>query len=666
MKIWLIAIAACAAPLYADGQFLQWMDRIAQEQLSKREAAIARIQTKAEAETRRQAVRAKILELIGGLPEYDGPLNAKVTGRVEQPRYIIEKVVFESLPKVFVTANVYKPKEPGRYPGVLMPLGHWDNGKPAVQDIAANLAMKGFVALAYDPLGQGERQQAYDARLAASLAGGSVEQHLMAGAQSVLMGTSFARYRIWDAKRALDYLVSRPDVDSGKIGCTGCSGGGTITTYISALDPRIKVAAPSCYMNTFRLLFAGPTGDSEQTVPGFVAAGLDVADYVELFAPRPYLMVSTTGDFFPIEGARHTYQEARSWYRLYDAEDKVQWAIGPGGHGTPREVRERIYDWMIRWLKDGKGDMREEPVEKLPDFRLLATATGQVGGRDIYEAIGDEFRRKQSQGSQEEMLAELRKWSAPAGERPPAARVLSEEESLDFKTQRLAVEVEPGLEISALLAIPLTRGRKPAVLVVNGDAAAAAQIAKRGAVALCLEPRADHSARGVKSLAGDWVTDTRAWLIGRNLPGMRAADIIRGVDLLASRPDVNAASISAAAQDVPGVWLLMAAALDPRIGKIWLNRTPYSLRASLDGPLHRNLHDALIPGFALKWDLADIRRALGSRTVIWTDPTGWMGTVVPNLDGCVYRTFEEPDDRFWNALLPAAQPRRDADLSGRR
>ena len=648
MKLLPLAVLVCVSPLWADDQFLKWMDNIAQEQLSKREAAVAGIQTVGDAQARQRAVRTKILDLIGGLPEYAGPLNAQITGQIEMPRYIIEKVIFESLPKIFITANVYRPKEPGRYPGVLMPLGHWDEGKPAVQEIAANLAMKGFVALAYDPLGQGERRQSYDPRLRASLAGGSVEQHLMAGGQSVLMGASFARYRIWDAKRALDYLVSRADVDTARIGCTGCSGGGTLTTYISALDPRIKVSAPSCYINTFRLLFSGPTGDSEQTIPGFLAAGLDVADYIEMFAPKPYLIVSTVGDFFPLEGARHAYEEARSWYRLYKAEDKVQWAIGPGGHGTPREVRERIYEWMIRWLKDGHGDSREEPFQPLPDFKLFSTEAGQAPGRDIYEAIGDEFRRRQSTGTQEQMLAELRKWSPLAQHKAPAARILSESELVDIKTQQLAIEVEPGLEIAASLAIPLARGRKRAVLVVNGDTNTAAMLARRGAVALSLTPRSTTNAAG--GLAGDWVTDTRAWLIGLNLPGMRAADIIRGVDLLAARPDVNAAAISAAAHDVAGVWLLMAAALDPRIGRLWLHRTPHSLRAALDGPLNRNLHDALIPGFALKWDLADLKQALGSRTVIWTDPTDWMGKVAPSVDGCTYRTFEEPDDRFWGML----------------
>lgn len=314
---------------------LDWMDRIAQSQLSRREAAIASIKTVAAAKERKQAVRAKVLELIGGLPDYHGPLEAWITGRIDAGPYFIEKLVLESLPHYYITANLYRPNASGRYPGVLLPLGHWENGKPAVERIAANLAVKGFVVLAYDPVGQGERLQAYDRRLERSLAGGATDQHFMTGCQALLIGQSFARYRIWDAKRALDYLVSRPEVDADRIGCTGCSGGGTLTTYISALDPRIKVAAPACYMNSFRILFTGPVGDSEQSLPDFLSSGLDQTDYVELFSPKPWLISSTEQDFFTPAGARLVYEEARRWYRIYGAEDKVKWVVGPGGHGTP-------------------------------------------------------------------------------------------------------------------------------------------------------------------------------------------------------------------------------------------------------------------------------------------------------------------------------------------
>src|SRR6476646_1843144 len=160
-----ILIFLLGSNLAAEDRFLDWMNQIAQQQLDKREAAVKAVQSVDQAEARKREVRAKILELIGGLPDYNGPLNARVTGRLERPGYVIEKVIFESLPQYFVTANLYRPRAAGRYPGVLMPLGHYSQGKVAEERIAANLALKGFVALAYDPLGQGERQQAYDRRM---------------------------------------------------------------------------------------------------------------------------------------------------------------------------------------------------------------------------------------------------------------------------------------------------------------------------------------------------------------------------------------------------------------------------------------------------------------------------------------------------------------------
>src|SRR5262249_53015883 len=110
-------------------RFLQWMDRIAQEQLDARAKRIDGVHSVDDAERRKAEVRGKILESIGGLPDYNGPLNARVTGRIERPRYVIEKVIFESLPRLLVTANLYRPSQPGKYPGVLLPLGHWEEGK---------------------------------------------------------------------------------------------------------------------------------------------------------------------------------------------------------------------------------------------------------------------------------------------------------------------------------------------------------------------------------------------------------------------------------------------------------------------------------------------------------------------------------------------------------
>jgi dienelactone hydrolase len=625
------AFALLVASPYDD--LLAWLDRIAQAQLDARQKRIEAIHTREAGAERNREVRAKMLQLLGGLPDYNGPLNARTTGRIAASGYTIEKVLFESLPRYYVTGNLYVPATPGKHPGILFSLGHWEQGKPAAQQIAGNLALKGFVVFAYDPVGQGERVQAYDWRLGRSLGGGATEQHTQHGALSLLVGQELARYNIWDAKRALDYLTGRPEVDAARIGSTGCSGGGTITTYISALDDRIKVAVPSCYMNSFRLLFPGPLGDSEQSWGGFLASGLDQADFVELFAPKPWLMTSTREDFFTPAGARIVYEEARQWYRRFDAEDRIQWVVGPGGHGTPREVREAIYAWFLRWLGPAAPSATavEQDIEFRPDHEFRVGETGQVSvdfhGRELYEVIKDAAVPPVGKIDVARAMRDL------IAHKPPANVKREASGEVHF-------EPDEGLSLTArILALPGS-GRRPAVLVVQSEAEPsqrAREIAAAGEVVLVLVPRGLPAPPTVR-FTGDWITNLRASLVGRSLPAMRANDILCGVDVLAAQPDVDPAQIRAVAEGTPGAWLLMAAAADARIGRVNLYRTPFSLRAALDNPVNRGLHDAVIRGAALHWDFDDLVKAIAPREVVWTDPTDWMRNVVVR-PGFSYSTF---------------------------
>jgi dienelactone hydrolase len=650
---------------------LRWMDRLAQQQLQLREDAIATIHNVADAERRKQSVRQTLLSLIGGLPDYSGPLHARVTGRIQAEGYAIEKVIFESLPGFYVTANLYRPNQPGRYPGVLLQAGHTQEGKPEGQRLAANLALKGFVVLAFDPVGQGEREQTYDLRVDRPLAGWSVPEHIQAGAQSILVGESVARYFIWDAKRALDYLVSRPDVDPAHLGAVGCSGGGALTTFIGALDPRIRAVAPACFINSYRLLFAGPDPDSEMSPPHLLASGLDMADYVELSAPTPWLILATDDDYFTPAGARLVYEEARRWFGLYGAEDKLRIFVGSGPHGTPLETREAIYEWMIRWLKDGHGDSHEQPVNIYSNHELLITPGGHVdgepGSRKLHQLILDDFRGRKRQGTASELVAELRRLNIPSDGVAPAVTVSDESDGPEVRRQQIRFESEPGVEIRGKLYVPHSGERSPAVLLVAdkmsnssipSTASLAERIARTGRVVLELEPR-DAPGEGDRPFVGNWLTNARADQIGRNLPAMRAHDIVRGVDFLASRKDVNPASIRAVARGVKGIWLLLAAAVDPRIGKIWLDRTPYSLRAALENAMNTDLFDAVIPNFALHWDLDDLTKAMRNRPVLWTDPTNWMGKPVPLGPPFQYRYVlgdntdlqNEQDDTYMKQFL---------------
>src|SRR5260221_4577299 len=197
--------------------------------------------------------------------------------------------------------------------------------------------------------------------------------------------------------RSVDYLVSRPEVDAARIGAAGCSGGGALTTYIGAMDARIKAAAPACFINSLQVLFRGPYPDSEMSLPGFLAAGLDHADFLEMVAPKPWLAQATEFDFFTPEGARIVVDEAKRFYAVYGARDKVGLFVGKGPHGTPQETREAMYGFMIRWLKDGKGDPREAVVPLLKDGELQVTASGQgadePGSRLLHQGLRDELKR---------------------------------------------------------------------------------------------------------------------------------------------------------------------------------------------------------------------------------------------------------------------------------
>jgi cephalosporin-C deacetylase-like acetyl esterase len=525
---------------------------------------------------------------------------------------------------------------------VLLQSGHTQEGKVENQRLAANLAVKGFVVLCFDPIGQGEREQTYSRQLNAPVAGWSVPEHNVLGAQAVLVKEGSARYFIWDAMRSIDYLVSRPDVDPAKLGAAGCSGGGALTTFTGGLDSRLKVVIPACYPSSFQQLFPTPGPDSEMVFPGFLAGGLDTADFVELSAPTPWLLQSTENDeyYFSHEGVRRVYDEAQKWYSLYQAADHLGFMIGPGWHGMPLVSREAVYQWMIRYLKDGRGDSHEQPVPMYSNSELLVTKTGHVadepGSRKAFQLLYADYQARKHPGTIPGLMKELQDLQIPTDHSPPSVKVLREEPVAEGKKQSIRFESEAGLWLEGTLYIPSAAGRKPAVLLVEPDNGfglkpggnLAEAIAQQQQVVLVLQPRTSSLQASRTVHTGDWVTNLQANLIGRNLPAMRAHDILRGVDLLAARPDVDASSIRGAARGVKGIWLLLAAAADPRIGKIWLDHTPYSLQNALENSVTTQLWDAAIPGFLLSWDLPDLRAAMAPRTVLWTDPTDWTTHIV--------------------------------------
>ena len=311
---------------------------------------LSRLKTKADAQQYVRDAQARIRESFGPEPQRT-PLNARVTKTVERDGYRIENVIFDSRPGFPVTANLYIPtKQAGPLPAVVGTCGHSSNGKAAeaYQSFAQGLARLGYICLIYDPIGQGERLQYVTDDLSSQI-GVGVREHLHAGNQQFLVGEFFGMWRAWDGIRALDYLLTRPEVDKQRVGVTGNSGGGTLTTWLCGVEPRWTMAAPSCFVTTFRRNMENELPqDTEQCPPRALALNLDHADFLAAMAPHPIIILAKERDYFDVRGSEETYDRLRRLYRLLDAEDNVALFVGPTGHGYSQENREAMYSWFNR------------------------------------------------------------------------------------------------------------------------------------------------------------------------------------------------------------------------------------------------------------------------------------------------------------------------------
>ncbi len=328
-------------------------------------------------------LRRKLLQMIGGLPTAKTDLQARVTGRIQMEGFSVEKLIFQSLPGVYVTALVYVPDDHSKkHPAVLVPAGHAADGKFHYQSLSQRLAGRGYVVISWDPVGQGERSQFWDSPAGKSRYNLICGEHAAMGNLAYLAGANLARWEIWDGIRAVDYLLTRPEVDSERISITGTSGGGFQATLIAALDGRIKVAVPSCYisalpMRMYNRIFADPDSDPEQDLFGMISNGLDHPGLLLMMYPRPVMVAAAVLDFFPIEGTRKTVREVRRLYERFDRGERIALVEGYHAHQFSAENQEAALDFLDRF---NQMPVRHglPPVKELADKDLLCTRTGQV------------------------------------------------------------------------------------------------------------------------------------------------------------------------------------------------------------------------------------------------------------------------------------------------
>jgi dipeptidyl aminopeptidase/acylaminoacyl peptidase len=352
----------------------------AYEILDQRIDTVAGLQTISDWQLRQKKLRETLMDITGPFPEKT-PLNAEILRVVEKDGFMAEHIVYESQPGFYVTSSLFIPEGlQGKSPAVIYVSGHTNDGyrNPVYQHKILNLVKKGFIVFAIDPVGQGERLEYYDPQSGRSAVGGPTSEHSTPGVQAFITGSSQARFMIWDGIRAVDYLLARNEVDPNRIGITGRSGGGTQTALISAFDERIYASAPEAYItNHTRLLQTIGPQDAEQNLPGGIARGIDHADLLAVRAPKPALMITTTEDFFSIQGARETAKEVSEIYNAYGEKDNFNKVEDGGGHGSTEKNREAMYSFFQKHL-DNPGSSDDEDVEILSEEEIQVTRTGQI------------------------------------------------------------------------------------------------------------------------------------------------------------------------------------------------------------------------------------------------------------------------------------------------
>jgi cephalosporin-C deacetylase-like acetyl esterase len=624
----------------------------------------AQIHTPRQMEARNRFVRQKCIEMIHGLPKRN-PLNPIIVKSFERHGYKVENLMYESQPDFRVTANLYIPTAgSGPYPGIISPCGHYPTarGYPDYQATYVNFARGGFVVLAYDPIGEGERRNFWNPMTQVNEIGGPVTwEHSLEGQLLLLIGEDLTHFRVWDGMRAIDYLLTRPEVDGKKIGCAGHSGGGTLTKFIAVMDERVACAAineggtRNKWPMRIPLYKPMGTGDTEQHLFPSGIYGIDNVDLHAAIAPRPLLV--TIEHYSSEFGSAAAAIRAR--YEQLGAGDKFLTVPADDPHAWTVKLRIANTDWFSRWFYDRPGPPAEAPFTPEPWENLWCTVDGSIRysrqGQTTYslilqtQAMLPPERRAPADSSQLEtyrsmLCEEIRKIIRyrPSGQ-PPAPRHDATTPRKGYKIEKLEFLSEPGIYISAWVYKPQAGVEdRTAILYVSdtgrvedgmefglleqltlqGHCVVAVDVRGIGATKPPHEGDEEGEFRQVDD--ADCAMAYMSWEINEDLFGMRVLDVIRSIDYVLSRSDINPSAVRLVGRGAGALWSLYAAALDTRVKALVAHEGLLSYRALTSVDRYLTESSLFIRNVLTRFDLPQVAAAVAERPVSVLAPRGPM------------------------------------------
>ena len=631
--------------------------------LDLRGNGIAALKTEIDWKKRQEIVKAKLMKSVGPFPGKT-PLNPIITGVLKKNGYRVEKIIYESVPKFYVTACLFIPDRiKGKGPVVIHVSGHtWNAFRDSTyQIVIQNLVKKGFIVFAIDPIAQGERDQYFDSVENKSIIENGVPSHSYVGNQCFISGSSIAKYFTWDIIRGIDYLETRKEVDMKNIGIAGRSGGGTQSAYAVAFDDRIKASAPEAFITSQkRLLESVGLQDAEANLYHAVINGIEHADFIEVRAPKPMMILTTSRDFFSIQGARETYQEALKAYQAFGKPGNLILAQDDYIHGSTKKNREAVYGFFQKFLEH-PGNPVEDEVEILNPEDLKVTSTGKVssslGGETVFtlnvkhteellHALENSRRHMQEHLKMvREKAKSISGFIFPAHESEPV--FCGRYTRKGYSVEMYVLQGEGTCAIPLLLFVPDSCKKSPAIIYLNPEGKSAdaspggkiEQLVNKGIIVAA----PDLAGIGeTKNTGGRYehAVDYATVLIGRSLPGIRAGDIIRVSEFLKYRADVNASEIGTVATGELCPALLHALAFDQSIKYAILRQSPVSYRSVVMNRFYKVNFSCSVPGALMAYDLPDLIGCISPRKVILEDIKDQM--LEPATPELISRELEFP------------------------
>ena len=581
-----------------------------------------------------EVVRTKYMKLLGKFPT-ETSLNAQITGTILCKGYSIEKIIYESFQGHHVTANLYIPSTNGKHPAAVFFCGHEETSKAteSYQKTAVLFAQNGFVILVIDPVSQNERHQITNSSVE-QLTPGSTTEHTLLNECSLLVGKSTPSDMLYDNKRGVDYLVSRNEVDTSKIGCLGNSGGGIQTLYYMAFDKRMKVAAPCSYFSIrYRAFEVNNPDDGCQQMPNEGKEMLDLVDYITLFAPKPVLVLAGKYDFIYFQGTKDGAAHVQKVYDKLNESDKFELFVADDGHGISKPKREAVVKFFLKQLCGVSTNIIEPEVQLLQkDSTLKCTRSGSVN-LDYSDEITipkrnlqlyDQFKVNRTAFCHKDLKIIQSKIKTLLGINYNGKIIIERTGVLKrtgYTIQKLIIHSVNQTPLPCLFFIPENpTGNTEIILFVDekGKNKAAKtgskldSLAVNGQYILTFDPRGiGETADAVnqndpKFQNNEYRNAVLSLHNGETLIGQRSIDIIMALDFISSENTVKNRPIHFIANGNITPAAIHAAILDHRITRLTLRGKLNSWKQYLDNPLETNQLSQVIPGVLRYYDLSDL------------------------------------------------------------